>query len=162
MENRGSDTIMGRAELRQRLPYGDAFLFLDEARLEPASAVGRYRIPRQAEWLDAHFPERPIFPASLMVEALGQLGVFYLLAGGQGHHVDPASIRFIKSEDVACRRECLPGELLELRIRASMRREPLIVFKGSATVGGELALKASAITLSFSTAAAVGSGPPIS
>jgi hypothetical protein len=32
-------------------------------------------------FLEGHFKENPVFPASIMIEALGQLCVFYLLKG---------------------------------------------------------------------------------
>ena len=64
--------------------------------------------------------------------------------------IDPESIYFIKSEDVACRRKCLPGDQLEMRMKVLRSREPLMQFTGEIRVGGELTLKVSSMTLSFS------------
>lgn len=96
-----------------------------------------------------HFPDRPVFPASIMVEALGQLAIMYILQGDRGDQIDPTSIYFIKSEDVQCRRKCLPGDRLEMCIRERRVREPLMTFSGEIKVNGEVAVKVSSMTLSF-------------
>ena len=88
-----------------------------------------------------------------MVEALGQLGIVYLMERLGSSGVDSESIFFIKSEDVICRRKCAPGDRLDLQMKVLRCREPLVQFAGEIRVAGELCVKVSSLTLSFSTQA---------
>lgn len=85
-----------------------------------------------------------------MVEALGQLAIVYLSQTYGDKGLDMDSIFFISSEDVNCRRKCLPGDRLDMKIDVKKVREPVVTFKGSISVGEEVAVKVSSLMLSFS------------
>jgi len=143
--------MLNRTEVLQRLPQSEPFVFVDTAIVNDGQVNGNYTITGQECFAAGHFPERPIFPASIMVEALGQLAIVYMMEPDGSSVIDPESIFFIKSEDVACRRKCLPGDRLEMTMKVLRSREPLMQFTGEIRVGGELTLKVSSMTLSFST-----------
>ncbi len=140
-----------RAEILKALPQAAGFVFLDEAAVGEGEITGRYTITGSEVFSGMHFPGRYVFPASIMMEAIGQLGIVYLVSTMGDAPPDPASIFFIGSEDVACRRQCGVGECLEMRLRLRRLREPLIVFSGTIHVGEALVLKVSSLSLSFST-----------
>lgn len=142
---------LNRAELLELLPHADPFVFLDRAEVGPDGARGAYTISGEECFIAGHFPGRPIFPATIMVEAIGQLGIAYMMRSMATEAIDPESIYFIKSEELACSRKCLPGDTLDMEIQVLRVREPIIQFSGKITVGGELALKVSSVSLSFST-----------
>jgi 3-hydroxyacyl-[acyl-carrier-protein] dehydratase len=142
---------MERSEILKYLPQADPFVFVDSAKLLDDSITGEYTITGDECFMSGHFPGRPIFPASIMVEALGQLGIVYMMASLKDAGIDPESIFFIKSEDVICRRKCFPGDRLELSMRVIRTREPLALFSGTIVVGCEMALKVTSMSLSFST-----------
>lgn len=143
--------MLNRAEILDLIPQGDPFVFVDSAEVAEDLVAGTYHITGEEHFLKGHFPGRPIFPASILVEALGQLGIVYMMRQYRAEGIDPESIYFIKSEDVSCRRKCLPGDVLEMKMRVVRSREPLIQFSGTIYVDGELALKVSSMSLSFST-----------
>lgn len=143
--------MLHRTEILDLIPQGDPFVFVDSAEVAEDSVQGTYRITGEEAFLAGHFPGRPIFPASILVEALGQLGIVYMMQQYRAAGIDAESIYFIKSEDVSCRRKCQPGDVLEMRMRLVRSREPLMQFSGSIHVAGELALKVSSMSLSFST-----------
>lgn len=145
--------MLNRAEILELIPQGDPFVFVDSAGIAEDSVLGTYKITGEEDVLKGHFPDRPVFPASILVEALGQLGIVYMMQQYRAAGIDPESIYLIKSEDVSCRRKCLPGDVLEMKMRVIRSREPLMQFSGAIHVGGELALKVSSMTLSFSTQA---------
>ncbi|TVR53688.1 MAG: FabA-like domain protein [Puniceicoccaceae bacterium] len=146
------------------LPQQPPFLFLKEAVLTPRGATGKYPISGDEAFLQGHFKDNPVFPASLLLEALGQLAVLYLLGGTDNHltaPVDPGSIYFTGCEGVRCHRICRPGEVLSLSVKPKRLRLPLATFEGTVMVGGEKAALAEEITLTFAyRAEAEGSPAP--
>jgi 3-hydroxyacyl-[acyl-carrier-protein] dehydratase len=143
--------MLNRLDILERLPQGAPFVFVDTATVVDGEATGSYTFTGKECFAAGHFPDRPILPASIMVEALGQLGILYIMEHFAHSVINPESIFFIKSEDVACRRKCLPGDQLDMKIKVLQLREPLIRLSGSIKVDGVLSLKLSSMTLSFST-----------
>jgi acyl carrier protein len=139
-------------EIASVMPQQEPFLFLESATLNGEVATGIYNISGTESFLEGHFKDNPVFPASIMIEALGQLGVFYLLKGENnlfGGPVRPNSIFFTSCDGVRCRRICKPGEKLELSIRPKQIRHPIAVFDGLIRVGDEKAASADEIKLTF-------------
>jgi len=145
-------TAYDGATLLERMPIQPPFLFLDEARVSAAKATASYRITGQESFLQGHFKGNPVMPASLMLEALGQLGVWYLLAGlpvEAGKAVGAGTIFFASTDGVRCHRVCKPGDVLTLQLKPKRVKAPLAVFEGSIRVGQEKAVVAEEITLTF-------------
>jgi 3-hydroxyacyl-[acyl-carrier-protein] dehydratase len=139
-------------EIATVMPQQDPFLFLESATLNGEVATGIYNISGSEGFLEGHFKNNPVFPASIMIEALGQLGVFYLLKGENALFegpIRPESIFFTSCDGVRCRRVCKPGEKLELSIRPKQIRHPIAVFDGLIRVGDEKAASAEEIKLTF-------------
>ena len=145
-------TVYDSAALLERMPIQPPFLFLDEARVSATKATASYRITGQEFFLQGHFKDNPVMPASLMLEALGQLGVWYLLAGlpvEAGKVVGGGTIFFASTDGVRCHRVCKPGDVLTLQLKPKRVKAPLAVFEGSIRVGQEKAVIAEEITLTF-------------
>jgi len=139
-------------EVASLMPHKDPFLFLESVTVEGEEVRGDYKITGNEYFLEGHFKEQPIFPASIMIEALGQLYVFYLLKGdhpGLTEKVDPKTIFFTSCDGVKCRRICQPGDKLSMKIRVSRVRHPLACFSGEINVGGEKTATAEEIKLAF-------------
>ncbi len=136
------------------MPMQHPFLFINEASVSSTAANGRYRITGQEFFLQGHFKDNPVMPASIMLEALGQLAVLYLLEGfptEQGKVINPATIYFTGCEGVRAHRVCKPGDLLSLSIKPKRSKMPLATFEGSIRVGQEKAVMVEEITLTFAT-----------
>jgi len=134
------------------MPVQAPFLFLNEASISSAGANGKYRITGQEFFLSGHFKDNPVMPASIMLEALGQLAVLYLLEGHpveQGKVVNPSLIYFTGCEGVRAHRVCKPGDILALSIKPKRSKMPLATFEGSIRVGQEKAVIAEEITLTY-------------
>src|SRR5580692_6897441 len=140
------------------MPVQPPFLFLNEASVSSTGANGKYKITGQEFFLQGHFKDNPIMPASIMLEALGQLGVLYLLEGTPaeaGKIVSRSTIFFTGCEGVRAHRMCKPGDLLTLSIKLKRMKMPLATFEGAIRVGQEKAVIAEDITLTFAMVEAV-------
>lgn len=139
-------------EILDCMPQQPPFLFVKEATVSGGWATGTYTVTGDEQFLQGHFKDNPIFPASILLEALGQLAVLYLLnapAEVLGKPVDPKTILFTGCEGVRCHRVCRPGDVLKLSVKPKRLRMPLAGFEGIIRVGQEKAAVAEEISLTF-------------
>jgi 3-hydroxyacyl-[acyl-carrier-protein] dehydratase len=146
------------------MPIQPPFLFLNEAAVNNQGAQGKYRITGQEFFLQGHFKDNPVMPASIMIEAIGQLAVLALLEGvvpvDEGKVVDPKTIFFASSEGVRCHRICKPGDVLTISVKPKRAKMPLATFEGAIRVGQEKAVMVEEITLTYGFKDAVSSAAP--
>jgi 3-hydroxyacyl-[acyl-carrier-protein] dehydratase len=144
--------VLNLAQVAACMPHQPPFLFLQEARINGETAEGTFHISGDEVFFEGHFPANPVFPASLMVEALGQLAVLFML---QSEHpafegvVDPTSIFFVSCDGVRCHKVCRPGDTLMLQVRMRKVHEPIAQFEGTITCNGHRVAKAEEISLTY-------------
>jgi len=139
-------------EVASLMPHKEPFLFLESVTLENNEVHGSYRISGNEYFLEGHFKNQPVFPASIMIEALGQLCVFFLLEGKHEaitEKVNPESIFFTSCDGIKCRRVCKPGDILQMKVKVTRVRHPLAAFTGEIFVGDEKTATAEQIKLAF-------------
>jgi 3-hydroxyacyl-[acyl-carrier-protein] dehydratase len=139
-------------EIASLMPHREPFLFLESVKIDGEIATGSYKISGNEYFLEGHFKENPVFPASIMIEALGQLCVFFLLKGESpsiASKVNPNTIFFTSCDGVKCRRICKPGDVLSMKVKVSRIRHPLACFSGEINVGEERTSHAEEIKLAF-------------
>lgn len=143
---------IGRDEIMATLPQQPPFLFLTEARLNADGATGSYLIGGDEPALQGHFKDEAVFPASLMMEALGQLASLFILksdapelAGAK----ESGKAWFINADSVRCMRVCRPNDKLDISIKLLRARAPLATFNGFIEVDGQKAASVEALTLVF-------------
>ena len=139
-------------EIAATVPQQHPFLFLQEATLSGGWATGTYTISGEEAFLAGHFKDNPIFPASILLEAMGQLAVLFMLRAPSPQleaPVDPKTILFTGCEGVRCHRVCRPGDVLRLSVKPKRLRMPIATFEGQIRVGQEKAVIAEEISLTF-------------
>lgn len=140
------------AEIAECMPQQPPFLFVQSATLRPDEARGTCRLSGEEFFFEGHFKDRPVLPASIQMEALGQLAVLFLL---KGKHpcitsvVDTQKIFFTSCGGIRCSGTSVPGDLLTLTVTPKRIKHPIAVFDGCITVNGEKKSFAEDITLGF-------------
>jgi 3-hydroxyacyl-[acyl-carrier-protein] dehydratase len=125
------------------LPHRDPFLFVDRiVELEPFKrAVGLKNVTYNEPFFRGHFPERPVMPGVLILEAMAQVAgvlAFYSL-GGRRYHIP----LFTGIDKARFRAPVVPGDQLRLALEVTRRRGDRVwAFSGRATVNGKLAAEA--------------------
>ena len=135
----------GRDEIASILPHREPFLLLDSvSELVPGERVAaEYRVPEDGWWFAGHFPERPVMPGVLIVEAMAQTGAVAVLVEEQNR----GKIAFFAGiDDCRFKRIVEPGDTLILRCEIERARGPIGRGKATAHVGDELAARG---TLTF-------------
>lgn len=143
---------LGSDELISLMPMQPPFLFLQNARISAEEAEATYKIQGDEFFLRGHFKDNPVMPASLMLEALGQLAVLYLIRAQNPDfeaEIRQDSVYFTSCDGIRCQRICRPGDTLTLTIKPKRIRRPLATFEGGIKVKDEKAAFAESITLTF-------------
>jgi len=129
------------ADIMRILPHRYPFLLVDRiVELEPGKrGVGIKQVTANEPQFTGHFPDRPIMPGVLIVEALAQTAgvVVMSLAEYRGKLGLFAGI-----DDCRFRRMVVPGDTLLLKVEVEKLRGMFGRVRGVASVDGEVAVEA--------------------
>jgi 3-hydroxyacyl-[acyl-carrier-protein] dehydratase len=131
----------GRETIESIIPHRPPFLLVDEVlEIEAGRRVlGRYLVPADGWWFQGHFPERPVMPGVLTIEAIAQCGAVAVLADEANQGKIPF---FAGIDDCRFKRIVEPGDVLTLECEFVRVRGPIAKGEGRALVGDELAVSA--------------------
>lgn len=132
---------LGTKEIRKILPHRYPFLFVDkitEINFEEKYIVGQKNVTINEEFFQGHFPEAPIMPGVLIIEALAQTGAVYIALR---RHLGQLAV-LLNMQDVKFRHAVRPGDILTLRAEEGFLNNRGGRFKAVAMVGDKLAAEA--------------------
>ncbi|MCX8026499.1 MAG: 3-hydroxyacyl-ACP dehydratase FabZ [Thermodesulfovibrionales bacterium] len=132
--------IVEHKEICSILPHRYPFLFIDKVIdiEEGKKAVGIKNLTINEPFFQGHFPDNPVMPGVLVVEAMAQTaGILAYKSGVKGN-----SIFFMSIEKAKFRRPVFPGDQLMLEIRLLHRRNTVCKFEGLAYVDNKLVAEA--------------------
>ena len=122
------------------IPHRYPFLLVDRIEeLEAGKrAVGYKNVSMGEPFFQGHFPDYPVMPGVLIVEALAQVGAVAMLC----LDVYKGRIAFFAGLDnVRFKRQVKPGDTLRLEVELGQIRRNIGNGAGTATVNGEVACK---------------------
>jgi len=140
--NPAEEPVMDVNAIKNKLPHRPPFLLVDKIiHIDNESIAGIKSVTVNEPFFVGHFPEEPVMPGVLIVEAMAQCGGILAL-----HGMDPDyfySTYFLKIDSVRFKMKVVPGDVLqfELRLLEPVRRG-LVHMEARAFVGGRLACEA--------------------
>ncbi|TYS63988.1 3-hydroxyacyl-ACP dehydratase FabZ [Bacillus infantis] len=128
-------------QIKEIIPHRYPFLLVDRIlEVEEAQrAIGIKNVTANEEFFIGHFPDYPVMPGVLIVEALAQVGAVAMLKKEENR----GRLAFFAGID-NCRfkRQVKPGDQLRLEVEMTRVRGAIGKGKGTATVDGELVCEA--------------------
>lgn len=128
-------------QIKETIPHRYPFLLIDEiVELDGEKrVVAKKNVTINEPFFQGHFPDYPVMPGVLIVEALAQTGAVAIL----NKEENKGKIGFLAGID-KCRfkRQVKPGDQLRLEVEITRLKGPIGKGKATATVDGELACEA--------------------
>lgn len=135
--------VMDVNRIREILPHRYPMQLVDKIiALGPTSIVGVKSITSNEPFFQGHFPEEPVMPGVLQIEAMAQVGGLLVLNSVE--EPEKWSTYFLKIDGVKFRQKVVPGDTLIFKVEMSgPLRHGIGTMKGYAFVGENCVMEAS-------------------
>ena len=126
-------------EIREYLPHRYPFLLVDRVvELTPGESIVAFKNMSVNEVLfQGHFPDQPVFPGVLIIEAMAQAAGILGFKTMDKKPEDGSIYYFVGVDKVRFRRPVVPGDRLDLKAAVISERRGIWKFECSAEVDGE-------------------------
>ncbi|HLS59234.1 MAG TPA: 3-hydroxyacyl-ACP dehydratase FabZ [Paracoccaceae bacterium] len=125
-------------DIKRAIPHRYPFLLIDRitSLRRGHSAVGIKNVTANEQFFEGHFPEHPVMPGVLVIEALAQTAAVLVVRGldvGDNHDL---LVYFMGIDKARFRQPVRPGDQLELHVTLDRSRGKVWRFAGEARVNG--------------------------
>ncbi len=127
-------------DITKILPHRYPFLIVDRVvdLIPEESAVGIKNVTVNEPFFQGHFPDNPVMPGVLIIEAMAQVsGILAFKSGMEGN-----AVYFMSIEKAKFRKPVLPGDQLRLEVKMIHRRGNVVKFSGIAFVDDKVVSEA--------------------
>ena len=130
-------------EILRRIPHRYPFLLIDRAEgyVPNKSIIGVKGVTTNEPFFPGHFPDNPVMPGVLIVEAMAQAGAV-LMSKSLEIDATGRTIFLAAADNVRFRAAVRPGVLLHLHVEVLKHRGDVYKFRGVARIDGKDAAEA--------------------
>lgn len=128
--------IMNQEDIKGIIPHREPFILVDEVlEKDDTHIVALKHVRADEDYFRGHFPEMPVMPGVLIVEAMAQAGAIVALAKPE----NKGKIAFFAGIDkVRFKQSVFPGDTIKLEVTMTRQRGPIGFGEGKAFVNGKL------------------------
>jgi len=118
-----SKTIIGIEKILKSLPHRYPFLLVDKViKLEPEKKIVAVKnVTFNEPHFLGHFPDHPIMPGVLIIEAMAQAGAL-MVTSAPNFNPEDKLVYFMSIDGAKFRKPVTPGDVLELHVEAVQNR----------------------------------------
>ena len=129
-------------QIKGMIPHRAPFLLIDQVTqvISGTSALGIKNLSGDEPFFEGHFPDHPIMPGVLIIEAMAQTSAV-LVVEATGND-SGGMVYFMSIEQARFRKPVFPGDALYLHVEKKQTRGRVWKFKGEARVKGDLMAEA--------------------
>jgi 3-hydroxyacyl-[acyl-carrier-protein] dehydratase len=133
--------VLNVTEIKNIIPHRYPFLLIDKVEIieEGVKGIGYKNITINEYFFQGHFPEYPVMPGVLIIEAMAQTGAVVILSQENFKGKTPFLAGLNK---VKFRKKVVPGDTLLMTVEISKLRGSIGVGKGKAEVDGQIVCEA--------------------
>jgi 3-hydroxyacyl-[acyl-carrier-protein] dehydratase len=130
---------IGIEEIMRALPHRYPFLLVDRIVdiVANESATGIKCVTASEPHFQGHFPDRPIMPGVLIIEAMAQTAAV-LVIKSQKINPEGKLVYFMSINEARFRRPVVPGDVLHIEVVKIRHRDTVWKFEGKAKVNGKV------------------------
>jgi len=128
-------------EVLKFLPHRYPFLLIDRVLdlVEGKSLTAIKNVTINEPIFTGHFPEYPVFPGVLIIEAMAQATAILAFQTGGGLPSDDSLYLFVGIDKARFKRQVIPGDRLTFHVEIVNNKRGIWKFKTVAKVGDEIA-----------------------
>ena len=133
--------MLGIMEIQETIPHRHPFLLIDciEEIRPGEGATGYKSVTYNEPFFAGHFPQEPVMPGVLIVEALAQVGAVAILSEEENR----GKVAYFGGINSAkFRKKVVPGDRLKLECQIIKRKGPVGIGSATASVDGKVAVSA--------------------
>ncbi len=136
--------MMDVVEIRKYLPHRYPCLLVDRVvELTPGESIVAYKnLTVNEPFFDGHFPDQPVFPGVLLLEAMAQTAGILGFKTMNKTPADGSIYYFVGSDKLRFKRPCVPGDQVMLRATIVTEKRGIWKFAVSADVDDQLCASA--------------------
>ena len=140
--NPAKSPILDISDVRKLLPHRYPFLLIDKVFHLDEKSIGAIKnITANEPQFEGHFPDEPVMPGVLLVEAMAQAGG--IIAMKSVEHPEEYSTYFLRIDGVRFKRKVVPGDTMQIEAHMiEPLRRGIASILGKIFVGGQLACEA--------------------
>ncbi|MBS1853806.1 MAG: 3-hydroxyacyl-ACP dehydratase FabZ [Acidobacteria bacterium] len=133
--------ILDINEIRDILPHRYPFLLVDRiVEMEPDRIVGIKQVTANEPHFTGHFPDFPVMPGVLIIEAMAQTAGVLVLKSMEDRH--SKLVLLVAIENARFRRPVVPGDTLRMEMKILKKKVTVAKMAGVATVDGQVVAEA--------------------
>ncbi len=131
-------------EIMKMLPHRYPFLLVDRLEVEEAGVkgIGLKNLTMNELFFQGHFPNNPIMPGVLQIEAMAQTAGCIVMSADENYAENKRSVLFMSIEGVKFRKPVRPGDQLKMHLEKIRERRNIFVFKGVSMVDDQVVSEA--------------------
>ena len=130
---------LNKDQIRELLPHREPMLLIDELQdiVNLKSATAIVNVKEDSFFVQGHFPDQPVMPGVLIVEAFGQAAAALTAHGIDKKEYENKLVFLMSVEKARFRNPVIPDCKLELKIEAIRSHGRVWKYKGDAFVDGK-------------------------